>query len=82
MTYREFFEAYHDGAYGESVATHERVLASMTPSERIAWKLLEDITDRRGWGQEWDGMDDEIQDRIFSGFVKIIEGELGSDART
>jgi hypothetical protein len=76
MTYSEFFEAYYEGDYAESEAVHARVLAGMTPTERIAWNLLRDITDRRGWGQEWDGMDDEIHDQIFSSFVKIIDAEL------
>lgn len=78
MTYKQFFNEYYGGPYADVNATEQRVLASMTQAERIAWKLLEDVTDRRSWGQAWDSFDDDIQDEIFAKFVKIIGVELGA----
>jgi outer membrane PBP1 activator LpoA protein len=47
----------------------------MTAPERTAWKLLEDITDRRGWRQAWEGFDEAIKDEIFAAFIVIISKE-------
>lgn len=34
--------------------------------EEVADAILNDITDRRGWRQEWDGFDDDIKQEIRS----------------
>jgi hypothetical protein len=38
--------------------------------------LLDDITDRRGWRQEWNGFDDDIQEEIKATFDDIILSKL------
>lgn len=42
---------------------HEHLRAE-TMQDKLAEALLADITDRRGWGQEWDQFDDEVRDEI------------------
>ena len=45
-------------------------------SERIRDKILDDVTDRRGWRQEWDQFDEDIQNEIKATWLKKIEKEL------
>jgi len=45
-------------------------------SRVIIFKLLDDVTDRRGWRQEWDGFDDDIQIEILETWLDIVEGVL------
>lgn len=63
MTYQEFYEA----------SSGDGVVKQMTRAERTAWLILEDLTDRRGIGQQWDQIDDEIKDEIFESLRLISE---------
>ena len=45
-------------------------------AERIAKKVLENITDRRGWRQEWDGFDAEIKEEIETSLTEEIDQEI------
>lgn len=69
-TYTQHYEAYH----GDE--PHADVLARMSTPERIAWHFIADISDRRGLGQEWDQIDEEVQDEIFAELVGIAQSEL------
>jgi len=39
--------------------------------------IVEDITDRSGIGNEWEGMDEETQGEIIATWVGIIVREVG-----
>ena len=43
--------------------------------EAVGDAILADITDRRGWRQEWDQFDDDIQEEI-----RITLGRIAADA--
>lgn len=45
---------------------------SKDPAERIVYRLWMDVTDRRGWRQEADMMDDEIKIEILEAWLKIV----------
>lgn len=45
-------------------------------AKKIAQAILADVTDRRGWRQEWDGFDDDIQDEIVNTWIRIIDEHL------
>jgi len=47
-------------------------------ARRIQERLLEDITDRRGWRQEWDRMDEDIQEEIIAAHTHLILAELAA----
>jgi hypothetical protein len=49
---------------------------STNKAKRIAAAILADVTDRRGWSQEWDGFDEEIQEEIVVTWEKIIDKHL------
>ena len=49
----------------------KRVLA-----QKIVAGLLQDFTDRRGLGQEWEQIDEEIQEEIVEEWTQIVEKEL------
>ena len=38
----------------------------------IMSKILDDVTDRRGWRQEWDRFDNEIKAEIKAEWYKLI----------
>jgi len=46
---------------------------SLTKEEKIAFKILSDVTDRRGWRQEWDMFDEDIQEDILKSWINIIK---------
>jgi len=48
----------------------------LTPSERAAFKIIEEITDRRGLRHEWYNIDSDIQEEIFQTFVQHIQEEI------
>ena len=41
-------------------------------ANEIMKAILDDVTDRRGWRQEWGGFDEEIQEEIRQTWLKII----------
>ena len=51
-------------------------------SEAIMEIVLEDITGRRGWRQEWDQFDSEVQSEIKDTLWKKIGIALKADAGT
>jgi hypothetical protein len=48
-------------------------------SKRIVKAILVDLTDRRGLGQEWDAIDEDIQKEIKAGWVAIVVKCLEED---
>ncbi len=38
--------------------------------------IIKDLSDRRGFRQEWEGIDDDIQDEIRERWVSLVEGEI------
>ena len=53
------------------------VIDTNDPVDRVVHALLKDITNRRGWRQEWDGFDDDVQAEIVMSFREIVAAELG-----
>jgi hypothetical protein len=66
MTYKSIFE----NKYG---SLEKQIPLEMTRAQSTAWEILSDITDRRGWSQEWDQFDEGIKNEVFATFVAIIE---------
>jgi hypothetical protein len=50
-------------------------------ARKIMRNILADVTDRRGWRQEWDGFDDDIKREIRREWLKIILAALPSTER-
>ena len=53
------------------------VIDKTDPVDRVVLAVLEDITNRRGWRQEWDGFNDEVQAEIVMSFREIVAREMG-----
>lgn len=47
---------------------------------KIVSAILWDVTDRRGWRQEWDEFDRDIQKEIVQVWLGIVEEIMGEDA--
>jgi hypothetical protein len=45
-------------------------------ADNIVKAILADVTDRRGWRQEWDGFDWDIQIEIKKTWKRLILNEL------
>lgn len=45
-------------------------------AKRIRDAILADVTDRRGWRQEWDVFDEDIQKEIKAKWLETIEDIL------
>lgn len=43
-----------------------------TLAEEIRDAILDDVTDRRGWRQEWDEFDDDVQEEIKDVWLIVI----------
>ena len=43
------------------------------PPKKILFEIVADFTDRRGLRQEWEGIDDDIQEEIFEDWLEIIK---------
>lgn len=41
--------------------------------EAIVFKIIENITNRRGLSQSWDAIDEEIQNQILSELTEIVQ---------
>lgn len=48
----------------------------MTKAQRIVEAIIEDLSDRRGIGDEWDCIDSSIQREIRAEWAKIVDREL------
>ena len=68
MTYTEIFEK----RWGDDARAGREVIEQLPVEQRTAWRLVEDLSDRRGLAQEWDQIDDEIKDEIFDEWSRII----------
>jgi hypothetical protein len=47
-------------------------------AQNIVEKIIDDISDRSGIGNEWECLDEDIQDEIREVWVKIIEKEIAT----
>jgi hypothetical protein len=50
-------------------------LASLSPARRAAWRIMEDLRDRRGIGDEIDLSDGDVKDEIFAAMEIAITEE-------
>lgn len=48
-------------------------------SETIVDKIIEDLTDRRGLRQEWEQLDEEIQQEIRQSWIELVDVALADD---
>lgn len=51
----------------------------VTTAEAIVFDIVADFTDRRGLRQEWDNIDDDIQNEIMEKWVSITTENLKID---
>ena len=54
----------------------EIVEAVLAESHTIVRRVLADVTDRRGWRQEWGAMDDDTKIEIIKAWDAIVASEL------
>jgi hypothetical protein len=54
----------------------EKSKGEFKQEEIIAFLILQDFTDRRGLRQEWEQIDDDIQNEIIRTWVEIIKNNL------
>ena len=47
-----------------------------SPAARIVWTILNDVTSRKGWDDEWDSFDDEIQHDIIDNWLSLTRAAL------
>ena len=73
MTYNQWSRKFHDGKFTDWPTHKAEVMVGMSLAERIAWSILEDVTDRRGWRQEWYLFPVTTQNEIFTAHVKIVQ---------
>lgn len=55
---------------------YDFILDDINPSsnaKRVVFKIINDITDRRGIGNEFENIDDEIQEEIVDDWIKFVE---------
>jgi hypothetical protein len=52
-----------------------------TTAERIRDAILDDVTDRRGWRQEWEGFDDDVQEEVKQSWLDTIESILEEEGK-
>lgn len=45
-------------------------------AKNIVFKIIEDLTDRRGLEQQFNNFDDDIQEEIVSKWIEIVEKSL------
>jgi hypothetical protein len=50
-------------------------------AQKIVKAILEDVTDRRGWRQEWDMFDESIQEEIRATWLKEVTKILARQIR-
>jgi hypothetical protein len=69
MKYSEIY----DKRWSDDPNAGQALISNLPFAERLAWELLVDITDRRGWRHEWGRFDDDVKDEVFATHVGIIE---------
>ena len=47
----------------------------VTTAEAIAFDIVTDLSGRKGLGNEWDEIDEDIQDEILKKWVNIVESK-------
>jgi hypothetical protein len=48
----------------------------VSKEEEIVFSILNNLTDRSGIGDEWDGIDDEIQEEIIAEWIDIVKTKI------
>lgn len=57
----------------------DEIPKSDVPKEKqIVFDIVNDFTDRRGIGQEWDQIDESIQEEIMETWIDIVKTKLDS----
>ena len=64
---QSLMDEYHDYILNKKPVSKEK---------QIAFSIMEDVTDRRGWRQEWDQFDDDIKEEIFQRWIDIAKEKL------
>lgn len=64
---------YSDKYYSLILDKNEEEL---TLEEKIVFRIIRDFTDRRGLRQEWENIDDDIQEEIIETWINIVKKEL------
>jgi len=54
----------------------EKTDSEFTVQEKIVFSIMSDFTDRRGLRQEWEQIDDEIQNEIIETWINIVKEKL------
>ena len=46
------------------------------PAKKILFGILNDLTGRKGFDNEWDGIDDEIKEELLAENLEIVKKNL------
>ena len=50
----------------------------VSKEEEIVFGILSDFTDRRGLRQEWEQIDDDIQEEMIETWIEIVKDKLST----
>jgi hypothetical protein len=64
----------------DAYALIEQMRASVDPVDRIVVAIWSDVTDRRGWRQEYDNFDADIQVEVIETWADMVREILAHPA--
>jgi hypothetical protein len=72
MTYSELYDAVWTAP---TELERQALLRSLGPARSAAWRIMADLRDRRGIGNEIDHCDDDVKDEMFAAMENAIAEE-------
>jgi hypothetical protein len=72
MTYRELHDAYYGPLTGSE---RDALFQSWDIPTRMAWRVITELSDRKGFGHWWHEIDDDCKDEIFYAIKSIVTRE-------
>lgn len=79
MTYTELYEAYYADLTQEQ---RDAIFHSWDIPTRMAWRIIKEFTDRRGFGHMWHEIDESDREDIFYAIKSIVTREGDEDKWT
>jgi hypothetical protein len=67
------------GTLKEKYYDHILKGAKVSKEEEIVFGILSDFTDRRGLRQEWEQIDDDIQEEMIETWIDIVKNKLSTE---
>lgn len=76
MPKSSLLERYHDGFEERLERGDKRLPASKDWAEEIVFAIMDDITGRKGFDNEWSDIDTDIQEEILDTLYKKVKTML------